>query len=145
MGQVGDSRGDDVTTPAVFDGHGQIQCYAEIADLARLRQAANLRDLQIDDVHRTIVMSAHQCFDVRDVLVEDERQGRIPPDGQAMLVRAARLLDVDVPVADRVDHAERIVDPPARVRVGHEDFAVRKYIGGGVYAFDVVRGRAADF
>ena len=61
-----------------------------------------------------------------------------------MLVRSARLLDVDVAIAYRVDDAQRIVDPPARVRVGDEHFSLRKHVGRCVYALDVVSRVAAD-
>ncbi len=89
-------------------------------------------------------MAAHQRLDAGDVLVEDERQGGFSPDRQAMLVGAARLLDVDVTIANGIDDTQRIIDPPARVRIGDEHFPFGQHISGRVYALDIVCRIAPD-
>ena len=54
MSQVGDGGGGDVASPAIFNGHRNAQRNAKIAGLSRFCQAAELADLNIDDVGRTV-------------------------------------------------------------------------------------------
>ena len=73
--EVRDGRGGDVAAPAVFDRHRDAHADAEIARLRRPRQAAQLADLQVDDVHGEVGAGAQQHVEAVDVLVEDERMG----------------------------------------------------------------------
>lgn len=47
----------------------------------------------------------------------------MPADAQALRVGPARLLDIDVDIADRPGDAHRIVHQPAGVRIGDETVA----------------------
>ena len=45
-----DCRGADVAAPAVFDGHGNSQGHAQVADLAGPREAPDLGDLEENNI-----------------------------------------------------------------------------------------------
>jgi hypothetical protein len=109
-----------VTSPPRLDGRSDAEGHAEVADLPRLREAAHLRDLEVDDVHRSLGVRAQQHVDAVDRLVEHEGMAGAPAHGQAFLEREAGLLDVDVDVRHRADHARRLVLEPAGVGVGHQ-------------------------
>ncbi len=123
MRQVGDGGGDDVAAPAVLDRHRDAQRHAQVARLPRPRQAAELADLDVDHVHRLVGVAAQQHVDPVDRLVQHERVVRPPPDRQALFVRRARLLDVDVHVAHAAHHARGLVHEPAGVGVGDQHVA----------------------
>jgi len=55
---MGDRCRDDVTAPTIFDRQAQADVDAKIADAPRLGQAAELADLDIDGIHRLVVMGA---------------------------------------------------------------------------------------
>ncbi len=56
-------------------------------------------------------------------LVQHERVVGAAPDGEALLVAQAGLLDVDVDVAHGADHPRRLVHQPAGVGVGDQHVA----------------------
>ena len=93
---------------------------AQVAGLLGLGQPAELADLEVDDVHREVGVGPQQHVDAVDGLVEHERMIGLPPDGEALFVAQAGLLDVDVDVADRPDDAHRLVLRPAGVGVGDQ-------------------------
>ena len=65
-------------------------------------EAAEFGDLDVDDVHREVLVAAEDGGHGVDDFVEDEGAVGVPADGEAVLVREAGLLDVDVDVADGV-------------------------------------------
>src|SRR5690606_2805316 len=115
-----DGGGDDVAAPGVLDGHGNAGGDAEVAHQAGLGQAADLADLEVDDVHRAVGEAAGQRVHAGDDLVEDEGQGRAAAGDEAFLIGRAGLLDVDVDVAHGVHDARRLVHGPASVGIGHQ-------------------------
>jgi len=134
---MGDRRRDDVAAPRVFDRHRDAQRHAEIADLPRLGEPADLRDLEVDHVHRLVGHTTHDHVDAIHDLVEHERPVGVPAHGEALLVRHARLLDVHIHVAHGVGHAHGNVLRPPGVGVGNEHVTRLELLGGGVDAFDV--------
>src|SRR4249919_2294306 len=66
-------------------------------------------------------------------------------DGDALLVRETRLLDVDVDVAHGLRHAHRFMLYPPGVRIGDEAIARRQAVGDRPDARDVDVGIAAYF
>ena len=91
-----------------------------------------------------VLDAAQQRLHTVDILVEDKRKCGPPPYRQAFLVGRARLLDVDVEVANRGDNACRFVHRPARVRVGNQQFTGRKDFAALADTQDVLVGIAAD-
>lgn len=63
---------------------------------------------------------SNSCTDVVHALVQYEGQWTVTPDGQALLVRQTRLLDVDIQVLDPVHHLHSLVHLPASVRIAHQ-------------------------
>src|SRR5215470_706072 len=141
---MGDGGGHDIAAPGVLDGHGDACGNAEVAYLARPRQAADLGDLEVDHVHGAVGDGAQEDAYAVDVLVEDEGQGGAPPHGQAFLIGAAGLLDVDVEVAHGLHDACRLVHGPAGVAVGDQHVAGLQRLAAGADALDVQVGVAAD-
>ncbi len=93
----------------------------------------------------SIGAAAQQHVQRVDVLVEHERMIAVLADRQTLFVGAARLLDVDVDVADGFDDAHRIVHQPAGVRVGDQAVARLQLRGDGSNPFDINLRIAADF
>mgnify|MGYP001552791751 CR=1 FL=1 len=124
MREMRDRCRDDIAAPAVLDCHRYVQRYAEVADLARLCQAPDLGDFQVNGVHCTVAMAAKQCVDTGDVFVQYEWQRGSSPDGQAVLIGATGLFDVDIPIADSIHDPNCFINAPARICIGNEDFSV---------------------
>ncbi len=135
--QVGDCRRDDVAAPGIFDGHRDPQRHAQVPDLPRLRQPTHLRNLQVDHVHRLIARALHHHRDAIHHFVEDEWPVGVAPYCQALRVAGARLLDVDVHVADGVGHAQRLVLRPAGIGVGDQHIAALQFSRDGADAVDI--------
>ena len=144
MRQVRDGRGDDVAAPAVFDGHGHAHARAQVARLPGLGEAAELADLQVDDIHGEIGLRPKQHLEAVNVFVQHERMIRVPPNAQALLVGEARLLDVDINIPNALHHAHGLVLGPARVGVGDQAVAWLQHGGHGMDAGNVDVGVAAD-
>ena len=73
MRQVCDGSGDNVSAPRVFDGHSYAQRDTQVTNLPRLGQASDLRDFQVDHIHRLVAVPAHDRLQIIDHFVEDER------------------------------------------------------------------------
>ncbi len=142
--QVRDRGRHDVAAPAVFERHRDPERHAQVAGLLRLRQPAELADLEVHHVHRPVGVPAHQHVDAVDHLVQHERMIGVPADREAFLVGQARLLDVDVDVAHRPHHARGLVHQPAGVRVGDEPVARLQHRRDRADARDVRIRVAAD-
>src|SRR5262249_48531978 len=68
----------------------------------------------------------------------------VTADGETFFIGQARLLDVDVHSANGTDDANRVVEPPAGVSVGHEAIARLQLGGDGANALDIYFRIAAD-
>ena len=143
VSQVGDRGGDDVAAPGIFYGDGQSHGDAQIACLPGTGETAELADLDVDHVHRPVGMRPQQHVDAIHGFVEDEGKVGAAADGETFLVGEARLLDVDVKVAQGAHDADGLVRQPAGVGVGDQDIARLEFFGHGANALDVgVRVRA---
>ena len=67
----------------------------QVAHQLAAGEAADLRDLEVERLHRALVVAPKQRLDAVDALVEDHRQGRARSHDQALLERPAGLLDED--------------------------------------------------
>ena len=71
VSQVGNGRRDDVAAPAILERHDHAERHAQIAGLFRLGQPAELADLDVHHIHRSIGMTTHEHIDaVEDVWVQ---------------------------------------------------------------------------
>src|SRR5438105_1081740 len=61
----------------------------------------------------------------------------VSADSQAFLVGQARLLDVDVHVANRADDAQRVVHQPACISISDKPVAKLEHCANGANALDV--------
>src|SRR5210317_632793 len=89
-------------------------------------------------------MATQQRGDAIDVFIQDKRQGSTLADGQTVFIRTAWLFNIDVPVANGVYDARRVIHSPAGIRVGNEDFAFGQYVRGGMNSIDVLARSATD-
>ncbi len=144
VGEVGDGGGDNVATPAIFDGEGDAEGDAHIAHLAGFGDSAELADFDVHDVHRQVALGVKEHFERVDVFVEDERMVGVSSDREALLVRAAGLLDIDVYILDGEDNTHSFVLGPAGVGVGNEAVARLKLGRDGFDALDIHVRISAD-
>jgi prolyl oligopeptidase len=118
--EVRDRGRHDVATPGVLDRHRDAEGDADIADLPRPGEPTNLRDLEVDHVHRLIGRGAHHHVEIVHDLVQHERPVRVPADGQTLVIGEAGLLEVHVHVTHRVRHPDGRVLGPSGIGIGHE-------------------------
>src|SRR5689334_15324887 len=112
----------EIAAPGVLDRDREAERVGQVAHLAGPGEAADLRDLQVERLHRPGVVCAHERRDVGDALVEDEREGRALAHVAARLERRAGLLDVDAVEAGQHAHGGyALLGRVAPVRVGDDD------------------------
>ena len=100
-------------------GDPQTECDGEIPHQLRLRQTADLRDLEVERLERLRLVRTQERLDVVDALVEDHRQRRPLTHDEALLEGGARLLEEDTLETVQCtggDHG--VLQPPAAVGVG---------------------------
>src|SRR5688500_691634 len=68
VSQVSDRGRGDVAAPTVFQSHRDPGADAEVTDLLCAREAAELADFEVDDVHREIGPGSKQHVEAVDVL-----------------------------------------------------------------------------
>jgi hypothetical protein len=93
------------------------------------REAADLRDLQVDRLHRLRLVGSEERLHVADRLVEHHRQRRPLAHDQALLERGARLLEEHPrkPV-ERARRKHGVLQPPAAVGVGDDQAIVARVL-----------------
>ena len=144
MGQVRDGRRGDIAPPGVFDRHGDAQGNAEIADLAGLGDAADLGDLEIDNIHGPVLIAAQDLEHVVDYFVKHHGAIGVLTNRQTLLVVKAGLLQINVVVTDGVGHAHGLMLGPTGVGIGHQNISRLQSRGRRLDALDVGIGVAAN-
>lgn len=131
--------------PGVLDDYRDAEVGAEVPDGAGPRQPADLRYLEVDEVHRVLLVAAKHGLDARHHLLEHKRVVGLAADRATRLVGRARLLDVDIHVADRVDDANRLVLGEAGVEVRIEDVVRVELVADRADALGVRDGASPTF
>ena len=137
MREVRDRGGDDVAAPGILDRHGNAEFDAKVAGEPRLRESAELADLQVDDVHRAIGGRANQRRYIVDDFIEHEGMVAVCPHREAFFVRGAGLFDAHVEIAHAVHDAKRVVLQPARVGIRDQAIAALELRRHRANAFDI--------
>ena len=103
------------------------------------------RNLQVNHVHGLVGVAARDHGQAVNHFIEDEWAVCVAAHSEAFFVGLARLLDVDVHVADGRGNAQSFVLRPPGVRVGDQHIAGLELCGHVADAFHVRIGIAADF
>ena len=70
MGEVGDGGGDNISSPAVFDGESDAEGCAEVAYLASFGDASEFANFDVDYIHGEVALGLEQHFERVDIFVE---------------------------------------------------------------------------
>src|SRR5262249_14081730 len=89
-------------------------------------------------------MSPQEQFDAIDVLVQHEGMITVSANREAFLIRAARLLDVNVDISYRANNSQGVVHEPAGVGVSHEAVTRLQFSRDCPDSLDVDMGIAAN-
>jgi len=144
VGEMSNSRGDDVPAPRILEGHRDSVSHAKVPQSARAGEAAELRNLEVHDVHCTISEGLQEHLHRVDRLVEDEGEIGVLPDRSALAVGRARLLDGDVQIADGGHNPHRIVRKPPGIGVGDENISGFEHRSNSSDSLDVDVGVTTD-
>ena len=68
-------------------------------------------------------MGPQQQVNAIDVFIQDEGMVAVSANRETFLIRAARLLYVNVDISDGANHSQGVMHKPAGVGVGHEAVA----------------------
>ncbi len=117
---MGNCRGRYVPPPAVFQGHHDAECFAQIPDQSGLGQAPDSGKLNVDCIHDSLGMGSHEGPNSRNHFIDYHWQLSVLPNHQAFLKAEAWLLNVEVLSGDAVYHPNRLVHQPAGIGIGHE-------------------------